>query len=296
MNDRARPAMDATRRQWPRVEGRNYSSVALVRLACLCCALQTGTGFVGHLPRGPSISAGAAAAGRHHQRSWSSTLRISHQREQLGKDIDTVVGEPRTSNAFARPRSSVDRRSSRVESAARVEMVGTAVAASARRGATTSTTALALAAARTSTAGAELKRDAPAKKPKKRGRPRKVPLVVPDAEVVPKATSDAQKDVAEAASTGRAAAAAAASQDDDAAPTTTSTTVKREDVEATIREEGAPTVVTTKGFAPLEDDLDAEEEEEEANAGEGEPGFRLRTKWSFQRRWMPRDIRSFIVS
>ena len=30
---------------------------------------------------------------------------------------------------------------------------------------------------------------------------------------------------------------------------------------------------------------------------EGEmPGFRARTKWSFQRRWMPRDIRSFMVS
>lgn len=26
------------------------------------------------------------------------------------------------------------------------------------------------------------------------------------------------------------------------------------------------------------------------------PGFRLRTKWSFQRRWMPRDMRSFMAS
>lgn len=31
--------------------------------------------------------------------------------------------------------------------------------------------------------------------------------------------------------------------------------------------------------------------------GEGEkPGLRERTKWSFQRRWMPRDMRSFMVS
>ncbi|KAG9755161.1 hypothetical protein KCU59_g9, partial [Aureobasidium melanogenum] len=26
------------------------------------------------------------------------------------------------------------------------------------------------------------------------------------------------------------------------------------------------------------------------------PGFKLRTKWSFQRRWIPRDMKSFIVS
>ena len=150
-------------------------------------------------------------------------------------------------------------------------MVG-AAAASARRGATTSTTALGLAAAGTSPAGAELTSDAPVKKPKKRGRPRKVPLV-PDEEPVSKSTSDANKDIAQAASAGRAAAVAAASQDDDAVRTTrAATAVKREDVEATIREEGAPTVVTTNGFAPLEDDLDVDEEEEKAEAEEGEGG------------------------
>jgi hypothetical protein len=26
------------------------------------------------------------------------------------------------------------------------------------------------------------------------------------------------------------------------------------------------------------------------------PGFRFRTKWSFQRRWMPRDMKSFMES
>lgn len=26
------------------------------------------------------------------------------------------------------------------------------------------------------------------------------------------------------------------------------------------------------------------------------PGFRLRTKWSFHRRWMPSDMKSFIES
>ncbi|CAN0068912.1 unnamed protein product, partial [Laminaria digitata] len=271
--------MNGTRRQRSRAEGRNFSSVALARLACLCCALQTGTGFVGHLPRGPSIAAGAPAAaapaGQHHQRSWSSTLRTSHQREQLGQSIGSSAGESRTSNAFARSRSSVDGRSSRVASAAPVEMVGAAAAAAsiARRGSTTTTTALGMAAAAgTSAAGPGLASDAPAKKLKKRGRPRKVPLVVSDVETVPKATSDAQRDIAEAASAGRAAAAAAASQDDNDAATavrtrTTTTTaatmtVEREDVEATIREEGAPTVVTTKGFAPLEDDQDVEEEEE----------------------------------
>lgn len=255
--------MNATRRQRPRAEGRTFCSGSLARLACLCCALQRGTGFVGHLPRGPSIAAGAAIAGRHHQQSWSSTLRTSHQREQLGKPIGSAAGEPRTSSVFARSRSSVDGRSSRVESAAPVEMVG-AAAASARRGATTSTTALGLAAAGTSPAGAELTSDAPVKKPKKRGRPRKVPLV-PDEEPVSKSTSDANKDIAQAASAGRAAAVAAASQDDDAVRTTrAATAVKREDVEATIREEGAPTVVTTNGFAPLEDDLDVDEEVDKA--------------------------------
>ena len=152
-------------------------------------------------------------------------------------------------------------------------MVGAAATSSARRG--SSSTSLAASAA-----GPELASDTPAKKPKKRGRPRKVPLVEPDDEVVPNAMSNAQKDIAEAASAGRAAAAAAASQDD--APVRTSTTasttaaavVEREDVEASIREEGAPTVVTSKGFVPLEDDLDGGDDEEEegellGQAGEG---------------------------
>jgi hypothetical protein len=26
------------------------------------------------------------------------------------------------------------------------------------------------------------------------------------------------------------------------------------------------------------------------------PGFKFRTKWSFQRRWMPRDMKSFMES
>lgn len=263
--------MNATRRQRHRAEGRNLCSGSLARLACLCCALQRGTGFVGHLPRGPSIAASAAAAGRHHQQSWSSTLRTSHQREQLGTAVGSAAGEPRTSSVFARSRSSLDGRSNRVEPAAPAEMVG-AAAASARRGATTSTTALALAAAGTSPAGAELASDAPAKKPKKRGRPRKVPLV-PDAEPVSKSTSDVNKEIAEAATAGRAAAVAAAGQDDDAVRTTRETAaVKREDVEATIREEGAPTVVTTNGFVPLEDDLDADEDEEKAEEEEGRGG------------------------
>lgn len=267
-----RAVMDAVRRQRPRAEGRHFASVALARLACLlCCALlQTGTGFVGHLPRGPSTAAARAAAapGRHHQRSWSSTSRTSHQREKLRQSIVSSAGEPRTSNTFARFRSSVDVRSNRVESAL-VEMVGAAATSSARRG--SSSTSLAA-----STAGPELASDAPAKMPKKRGRPRKVPLVEPDDEVVPNAMSNAQKDIAEAATAGRAAAAAAASQDDAAvrtsttASTTAAAVVEREDVEASIREEGAPTVVTSKGFVPLEDDLDGGDDEEEEEEEEGE--------------------------
>lgn len=266
--------MDAARQQRPRAEGRRFAGVALARLACLlCCAfLQTGTGFVGHLPRGPSIAAAGAAAagGRHHRRPWSSASRTSHQREHLRQSAASAAGEPRTSNSFARSRPSlsvVDGRSSRVESAL-VEMVGAAAATSARRGSTS--TSLAARAA-----GPELASDAPAKKPKKRGRPRKVPLVEPDDEPVPTAMLDAQKDMAEAASAGRAAATAAASQDDAVRTSTTASAVEREDVEASIREEGAPTVVTREGFAPLEDDLDGDDDDEVEEEVEEEKGVKL---------------------
>lgn len=179
--------------------------------------------------------------------------------------------------------------SNRAESATNIEMVGAAATAS--RG---STTALGAAASGGSSGGGtELTNDAPPSKPKRRGRPPKALLSAKDSKakaieakkMAARSAAAALKEEAAAVAAPEAGEAPPPSAETSAATAAASTATateletvavneagdgsdddnaraaQREAVEASIREDGAPTVVTSAGFAPMEDEPDHDDED-----------------------------------
>ncbi|CAM9617302.1 unnamed protein product, partial [Scytosiphon promiscuus] len=261
--------MATNRRQRPRNKRRRCGScVTFPLLACLGGLVQTGTGFVGHVPGAPGIAAArSAAAAYRHRRSWptaapAGAASAGPKREQSRRPCGTIPGERGALFASCRqqqhphPSSTSGAKSPR----ARAEMVGgpaTAVDATRRR---STTTALHAAADGSGAAGkgvsgsaGSLKIAEDTKPRRRRGPGRKTLAAARDVARVPEATKAASHAIAQAASAGRAAAVEAMEREEaDREALNALAGEQRRELQASIAEGRGPTVlVSREGFDPL---------------------------------------------
>jgi len=251
-----RTTMTANRRQRNRTERiRLGRSGALPLMVCIGCVVQTGTGFVGHVPRPPSTAAATWPAAVHH-RSWPSSQpepRDRHTPRRQGR------AEPGDALAAARGSLAPPHRESSRRGDESVQMVGRAFEAAAGRGiGRRPTTALAAAADRRSGGGGSsgAKVEVAGDKPRRRRGPGRKTLAAAarNGSPVPEATKAASYAIAQAASAGRAAAVEAMEREEaDREALNALAGEQREELRASIAEGRGPTVLVSKqGFEPVE--------------------------------------------
>ncbi|CAN0088724.1 unnamed protein product, partial [Ectocarpus sp. 13 AM-2016] len=250
-------AMAASRRQRTRDERRLKQALPL--LACFGCLAQTGTGFVGHVPRTPNIftttTATATSLHQHDRRSWGTTTaaagrpssgwRLQGRARAGGVSAATdAAGSAARGSLFGARRPPPSSTSKIVGGGAAGRRSTLAISATAADSTSSSSTS-------SSGGGVEV---APEKPRRRRGLGRKTLAAAAKRSrtPVPESTKVASYEIAQAASAGRQAAIEAMEREEaDRNALDALAGEQRKELQASVARGDGPTVlVSREGFVP----------------------------------------------